>query len=181
MRALPLSAVLLLASSLAAAREKAPPDEPLPPADEDSALRLTLGATGPLSEQYGMFDLGADYDLGGVRFLDDWMPDLGLHFGFVSHRVAMEPVVAGKRKWLLKLSSMTAVPYVLLGAAANLGFNRGSTDFGLAAHGGGGVSLFFSKRYGLTTELALDLGPLIAPGAALQAAFVWNIGVDILL
>lgn len=173
--------ILVLAfTSGALAKEKAVAEDPTPPADQATALRLTLGATAPISEQYETFDLGADVDFGGVRFLDDWMPDLGFHMGFTSHRVAMEPIVAGKRKWLWDLSGSTFVPYVLLGLAGNLGFNRASTDFGLAARGAAGISFFFSKRYGLTTEFALDLGPLIAPGAAMQAAVRWNIGLDVL-
>ena len=175
-RAGALLAGALAFGSVQAAADVGPPLSP----DRASALRLTLGVTGPLSEQYETFDIGGDYDIGGVRFLGSWLPDVGLHFGFTAHRVAMEPILAAKRKWAFDVGGMPLVPYVLLGLGGNLGFNRGSTDFGLAARGASGLSYFLTRRFGLTTELALELGPLVAPGAALQAAIRWDIGVELL-
>jgi len=109
-----------------------------------------------------------------------WYLSPGFHLSLRDHRVALEPLADLKHKWAVPLRSFTVVPYAGGGLGLNLGFNRGSTDFGLGFRGLGGVTLLVTPSVGLSTELALELGPLIAPGAALQGAIRWNMGAEFL-
>jgi hypothetical protein len=188
MRAALLLGVLLFASVAPAASRSTtgvdqPPSRsassPATDAESRSDLHAAIGVTGPVALQYTTFDL--DFALAVPTALlpgKGWFIVPGLDLSLRSHRFALEPLVSVEHKWVRPVGSFAVVGYAGGGLGTNLGFNRGSTDWGLAFRGLGGGGLVLGQGFGLSTELALEVGPLIAPGAGFQGAIRWNIGGD---